>query len=153
MPYLRRKHRHINELGEADGGAGEPVNFSDNGTGDTRVTAKYYVLPTLRSTLVMGFGVDIPTGDTNARDSSGGVMESPTQLRRGNASLIGSLYQSYELIPHRLNQFAFASYRRHFRNSDGYRFGDKYLLQCRAQPGDSPLAGPDPTIQLSLPGP
>ena len=31
-------------------------------------------------------------------------------------------------MPHRLNQFAFASYRHTFRNNDGYQFGDEYLL-------------------------
>ncbi len=128
LPYLKRTHRHIDELGEANGGAGESVNFFDNGIGDIRVTTKYNVLPTLRSMVVMGFGVDIPTGDTNARDSSGGVMEAPTQLGRGNVGLIGSVYQTYELVPHRVNQFSFASYRHTFRNNDGYQFGDEYLL-------------------------
>jgi hypothetical protein len=129
IPYLKRQHRHIDGLGE-DGvnGEGESQHFSDNGIGDIRVTAKYNVLPTLRSMVVMGFGVDIPTGDTSARDSSGEIMESPTQLGRGNAGLIGSVYQTYELIPHRLNQFGYASYRHTFRNNDGYQFGDEYLV-------------------------
>ncbi len=129
IPYLKRTHGHLDGLGEVGpGGEGKPVHFSDNGIGDIRVTAKYNVLPTLRSMVVLGFGVDLPTGDTQARDSSGGIMESPTQLGRGNVGLIGSIYQTYELIPHRLNQFAFGSYRHTFRNNDGYQFGDEYLL-------------------------
>ncbi len=129
IPYLKRKHGHLDGLGEeGPNGEGEPVHFSDNGIGDIRVTAKYNVLPTLRSMMVLGFGVDLPTGDTRARDSSGGIMESPTQLGRGNVGLIGTIYQTYELIPHRLNQFAFGSYRHTFRNNDGYQFGDEYLL-------------------------
>jgi hypothetical protein len=129
IPYLKRKHRHIDGLGE-DGvnGEGEPQHFSDNGIGDIRVTAKYNVLTTLRSMMVLGLGVDIPTGDTSARDSVGEIIESPTQLGRGNAGLIGSVYQTYELIPHKLNQFSFASYRHTFRNNDGYQFGDEYLV-------------------------
>ncbi len=129
IPYLKRKHRHIDGLGE-DGaaGEGEPQHFSDNGIGDIRVTAKYNVLPTLRSMVVMGFGMDLPTGDTSARDSAGEIIESSTQLGRGNVGLIGSVYQTYELIPHRLNQFAYASYRHTFRNNDGYQFGDEYLM-------------------------
>ena len=35
------------------------------------------------------------------------------------------IYQTYELIPHRVNQFALASYRHTFKNSDGYKFGDE----------------------------
>jgi hypothetical protein len=129
LPYLKRKHNHTDGLGEeGPNGEGKPVNFFDNGIGDIRITAKYNALPTLRSMLVMGFGVDVPTGDTNERDSTGKIMEAPTQLGRGNVGVIGSVYQTYELIPHRLNQFAFASYRHTFRNNDGYQFGDEYLL-------------------------
>ena len=126
VPYLKRKHLHIDGLGESATEAGEPVNFSDNGFGDVRMTAKYNVLPALRHTVVMGFGVELPTGDTQARDSSGQILESSGQLGRGQVGLIGSIYQTYELIPHRLSQFAFGSYRHTFRNRDGYQFGDEY---------------------------
>ncbi len=128
IPYLKRTHNHIDELGEANGGAGETARFSDNGIGDIRVTAKYNLWQTLRGTVVGGFGVDLPTGDTNARDTTGGVMEAPTQLGRGNVGLIGSFYQVYQVIPERLSQFAYASYRHTFRNNDGYQFGDEYLF-------------------------
>lgn len=126
VPYLKRKHLHIDGLGESATEDGESVNFSDNGFGDVRVTAKYNVLPALRYNVVMGFGLELPTGDTQARDSSGQILESPGQLGRGQVGLIGSIYQTYELIPHRLSQFAFASYRHTFRNRDGYQFGDEY---------------------------
>ena len=105
IPYLWRTHKHIDGLGEKGvNGAGENVPFRDNGIGDTIVTAKDNVLPTLRSMIVAGFGVQVPTGSTSARDAAGELMESPTQLGRGNVGLIGSVYQTYELIPHRLNQ-------------------------------------------------
>lgn len=128
VPYLKRKHLHIDGLGESTEEFGENSNFSDNGIGDMRVTAKYNLLPTLRSMMVLGLGVDLPTGDTRARDSGGNVLESSGQLGRGNAGLIGSVYQTYELIPNRLNQFAFGSYRHTFRNRDGYQFGDEFLF-------------------------
>ncbi len=128
VPYLKRKHNHIDGIGESATEFGENSHFSDNGIGDMRVTAKYNVLPTLRNMVVMGLGMDLPTGDTRARDSGGGVLESSGQLGRGNVGLIGSLYQTYELIPNRLNQFAFGSYRHTFRNRDGYQFGDEFLF-------------------------
>lgn len=133
IPYLWRTHKHIDGLGE-DGanGAGELVPFRDNGIGDMIITAKYNVLPTLRSMIVAGFGVQVPTGTTSARDAAGEIMESPTQLGRGNVGLIGSIYQTYELIPHRLNQFFYGSYRHTFRNNDGYQFGDEYNLSLGA---------------------
>jgi hypothetical protein len=128
IPYLKRTHLHLDEIGESATEFGERVHFADNGIGDVRVTAKYNLLPTLRHMVVMGLGIELPTGDTRERDSSGKVLESPGQLGRGNVGLIGSLYQTYELIPHRVNQFAFASYRHTFRNRDGYQFGDEYQL-------------------------
>ena len=129
IPYIWRTHKHIDGLGEdGQNGVGEPTNFSANGTGDIRVGLKYNVLPTLRSMVVLGFGVYLPTGNTHAHDSAGNLMESTTQLGRGQVGLNPTIYQTYELIPHRLNQFASASYRHTFRNNDGYQFGDQWDL-------------------------
>lgn len=133
IPYLWRTHKHIDGLGEeGPNGRGELVPFRDNGIGDMTITTKYNLLPTLRSMVVAGFGVQVPTGSTSALDDAGALMESPTQLGRGNVGLIGSVYQTYELIPHRLNQFFFGSYRHTFRNNDGYQFGDEYNLSLGA---------------------
>src|SRR5574341_42369 len=131
VPYMWRTHKHIDGLGE-DGpnGQGEATSFSSNGIGDIRVGLKYNVLPTLRSMVVLGFGVYLPTGSTSSRDSTGNLMESPTQLGRGQIGVNPTIYQTYELIPHRLNQFASASYRHTFRNNDGYQFGDEYMLNA-----------------------
>ena len=57
IPFLSRVHHHIDGLGETNGGAGNNVDFGDNGLGDIRLTAKYNLLPTLRSMLVAGFGI------------------------------------------------------------------------------------------------
>lgn len=110
---------------DAQVGGINPVPYSDKGIGDIRVTLKYNVLPTLRSMVVLGFGVDLPTGDYGQTTTSGTLAESTLQLGRGNFGLVPTIYQSYELIPHRLNQFALASYRHTFKNSDGYQFGDE----------------------------
>jgi len=131
LPYMWRTHKHIDGLGEEGvAGEGAPSNFSANGIGDIRVGAKYNVLPTLRSMVVLGFGVYLPSGNTHAHDSNEAVMESPAQLGRGQVGLNPTIYQTYELIPHRLNQFASASYRHTFRNNDGYQFGDEYMLNA-----------------------
>lgn len=131
IPYMWRTHKHVDGLGE-DGtnGEGAPNQFSANGIGDIRVGLKYNVLPTLSSMVVLGFGVYLPTGNTHAHDSAENVMESPTQLGRGQVGLNPTIYQTYELIPHRLNQFASASYRHTFRNNDGYQFGDEYMINA-----------------------
>jgi len=129
VPYMWRTHHHIDGLGE-DGvnGEGESTTFSSDGLGDMRVGLKYNVLPTLRSMVVVGFGVYLPTGVTNANDSTGVLMEPTAQLGRKQFGLNPTLYQTYELIPHRLSQFALASYRHTFKNSNGYQFGDMWEL-------------------------
>jgi hypothetical protein len=132
IPYLWRTHKHIDGLGEEGGGRGELVPFKDTGVGDVTFTGKYNILPTLRGMVVAGFGVQVPTGSTSARDEGGHVMEAPGQLGKGQVGLIGSLYQTYELIPQRLNQFFYGSYRHTFRNNDGYQFGDEYNLNLGA---------------------
>jgi hypothetical protein len=126
LPYVWRTHKHIDGLGEDGGGAGESTNFSANGAGDMRVGLKYNALPTLRSLVVLGFGVYLPSGNTHAHDNVGSLMESTSQVGRGAVGLNPTIYQTYELIPHRLNQFASASYRHTFRNNDGYQFGDQW---------------------------
>jgi hypothetical protein len=58
------------------------------------------------------------------------LAESTLQIGKGNFGFVPSIYQSYELIPHRLNQFAAASYRHTLKNSDGYKFGDEVSLSA-----------------------
>jgi len=128
IPYKMLQHRHVDELGVANGGAGEETRFADSGIGDILVNLKYNALPTLRSMVVTGFGVYLPTGQNRTADPSGGIFEPTAQIGRGQVGLQGSIYQTYELIPHRLNQFFTASYRHTFRNNLGYQFGDQYDL-------------------------
>lgn len=128
VPYRKQKHTHVIGQGEAPDGLGSFESFTDNGLGDVRVMGKYSILPTLRNLVVLGLGADLPTGDSHARNSQGALQEPTLQLGRRALGLVASVYQSYELIPHRLNQFASASYRHSFRGPNSYRFGDEYIL-------------------------
>lgn len=128
IPYRKQKHTHVIGQGEAPDGLGNFESFTDNGLGDIRVTGKYSILPTLRNLVVLGLGADLPTGDSHARNSQGALQEPTLQLGRRSLGLVASIYQSYELIPHLLNQFASASYRHSFRGPNSYRFGDEYIL-------------------------
>ena len=118
IPY---KHVESN----AQIGGLNPVPYSEGGLGDIRATLKYNVLPTLRSMVVLGVGVDFPTGDYGRLANPNTLAESTLQIGRGNFGVVPMIYQTYELIPHRLNQFALASYRYTAKNSDGYKFGDE----------------------------
>ena len=129
VPYKKSKHRHVDGLGEANGGVGEETRFSDNGFGDIFINAKYNLLPTLSSMVVTGFGVYVPTGDHNQKTAGlegSETMEPTAQIGRGQVGIQASIYQTYEIIPHRLNQFASGSYRHTFRNNFGYQFGDQF---------------------------
>lgn len=128
VPYRKLKHTHVIGQGEAPDGTGNFESFTDNGLGDVRVTGKYSILPTLRNLVVMGLGVDLPTGDSHARNSQGVLQEPTLQLGRRSWGIAGSVYQSYEVIPHLLNQFASVSYRHTFKGPNSYRFGDEYIL-------------------------
>jgi len=81
----------------------------------------------------MGFGVYVPTGDHNQTTAGlsgepGETMEPTAQLGRGQVGIQASFYQTYEIMPHRLNQFSSGSYRHTFRNNFGYQFGDQFDL-------------------------
>lgn len=116
-------YKHVKS--DAQIGGLTPVPYSERGLGDVRATLKYNLLPTLRSMMVLGVGVDFPTGSYGRFARGETLAESTLQIGRGNFGVIPMFYQTYELIPHRVNQFASASYRHTFKNSDGYQFGDE----------------------------
>ena len=116
-------YKHVES--DAQIGGLTPVPYSERGLGDVRATLKYNVLPTLRSMVVLGVGVDFPTGSYGKFAQGTTLAESTLQIGRGNFGVIPMIYQTYELMPHRVNQFALASYRHTFKNSDGYQFGDE----------------------------
>ena len=116
-------YKHVES--DAQIGGLNPVPYSERGLGDIRATLKYNVLPTLRSMVVLGVGVDFPTGSYGRFARGTTLAESTLQIGRGNFGVVPMLYQTYELIPHRVNQFLSASYRHTFKNSDGYQFGDE----------------------------
>ncbi len=116
-------YKHVESDAQIPGVATVP--YSERGLGDIRATVKYNVLPTLRSMVVLGVGVDFPTGSYGRFAQGNSLAESTLQIGRGNFGVVPMIYQTYELIPHRVNQFASASYRYTAKNSDGYKFGDE----------------------------
>ncbi len=129
-PFKQLEHTHTVEIGNDNGGFGTYEKFNDSGLGDIRLNGKYYFLPTLRSLVVLGFGVDMPTGNSNAISAvSPTSLQEPT-LQRGRRSwgIVPSLYQSYEVVPHVLDQFSSVSYQHAFTGPNSYRFGDAYVL-------------------------
>jgi hypothetical protein len=130
VPHKRLEHTHTVELGNDNGGAGDYEKFSNAGLGDIRLNGKYAYLPSLRSLMVFGLGVDLPTGDSHATSNVDPTkLQEPTlQLGRRSWGIVPSIYQSYEIIPHVLDQFASASYQHAFTGPNSYRFGDVYVL-------------------------
>ena len=90
-----------------------------------------FPLSSLVNLIVLGFGVELPTGKTMSNtDNTQSTQESSLQIGRGNVGLIGSVFQSHQIFPQVLSQFASASYRHTFRNDAGYQFGDEYILSA-----------------------
>jgi hypothetical protein len=109
-------------------GPGQVSSFKDSGLGDVMAKLKYNLLPTLRSMFVLEMGVFFPTGTYQQVGANGQYAESTLQLGRGTFGFQPGFYQTYEILPHRLNQFLQGSWRYNLRNSDGYQFGQEFSL-------------------------
>jgi len=119
-------YRMIDAVGQI--GAGAVSETKDRGIGDVLAKVKYNVLPTLRSMMVLEMGVYFPTGDYGNHATSTQLVESTLQIGRGAFGVQPGFYQTYEIIPHRLNQFLSGNWRYTIRNSDGYRFGQEFSV-------------------------
>lgn len=121
-------YRMIDAIGQI--GAGAVSNTFDRGIGDVLGKVKYNLLPSLRSMIVLEMGVWFPIGDYGHMPVEDQLAESTLQVGRGAFGLQPGFYQTYEILPHRLNQFLSGTYRYTMRNSDGYRFGDELSLNA-----------------------
>lgn len=121
-------YRMIDAVGQI--GAGAVSETRDRGIGDVLAKVKYNALPTLRSMVVLEMGVYFPTGDYGNLATPTQLVESTLQVGRGAFGFQPGFYQTYEIVPHRLNQFLSGNYRYTARNSDGYRFGQEFTLNA-----------------------
>jgi hypothetical protein len=121
-------YRIVDAVGQI--GAGAVSNTFDRGFGDILGKVKYNLLPSLRSMVVLEMGVWFPVGDYGYQPVAGQLAESTLQVGRGAFGVQPGFYQTYEVIPHRLNQFISGSVRYTFRNSDGYRFGEEFTVNA-----------------------
>jgi hypothetical protein len=111
-------------------GAGAVSHTDSRGIGDVMGKLKCNLLPTLRSMVVLEMGVYFPTGNTQHQAVPGQLAESTLQVGRGAFGFQPGFYQTYEILPHRLNQFLMGNWRYTLRNSDGYQFGQEYTLNA-----------------------
>jgi hypothetical protein len=113
---------HAHPLGKVLPPGADPAAEGRPGLAEVRLTGKYALLTTLRSSIVTGVGVEFPTSDLDERNI---YLQAGRRMAFG---VVGQVYQTYELIPNRLSQFAFFSYRHSAENEFEYRFGDEYIL-------------------------
>ncbi len=121
-------YRIVDGIGQI--GSGAVSNTFDRGIGDVLGKVKYNLLPSLRSMVVLEMGVWFPVGDYGYMPIAGQLAESTLQVGRGGFGFQPGFYQTYELIPHRLNQFLSGNIRYTFRNSDGYRLGEEFSVNA-----------------------
>jgi hypothetical protein len=121
-------YRIVKAIGQI--GTGAVSHTTDRGIGDVMGKIKYNILPTLRSMFVLEMGVYVPTGDYGHEAVAGQLAESTLQVGRGAFGVQPGFYQTYEVFPHRLNQFLSGNWRYTLRNSDGYQFGQEYSLNA-----------------------
>jgi hypothetical protein len=121
-------YKMVDAIGQI--GAGAVANTWDRGIGDVLAKVKYNLLPTLRSMVVLEMGVYFPSGDYGNLGNATQLVESTLQIGRGAFGFQPGFYQTYEILPHRLNQFLSGNYRYSMRNSDGYRFGQEFTLSA-----------------------
>lgn len=121
-------YRHVTAIGQI--GSGAVASSDDRGIGDVMAKVKYNLLPTLRSMVVLEMGVHFPSGDYGYEGAPGQLLESTLQVGRGAFGFQPGFYQTYEILPHRLNQFLSGSWRYGLRNSDGYQMGQEYALNA-----------------------
>ena len=67
--------------------------YSERGLGDIRAVLKYNVLPTLRSMVVLGVGVDFPTGSYGRFAQGATLAESTLQIGRGNFGVVPMVFK------------------------------------------------------------
>ncbi|MCP9475647.1 MAG: transporter, partial [Nitrospira sp.] len=121
-------YRMVDAIGQI--GSGAVSNTWDRGFGDILGKVKYNIIPTLRSMVVLEMGVWFPVGDYGHEAVGGQLAESTLQVGRGAFGFQPGFYQTYEILPHRLNQFLSGNYRYTMRNSDGYRFGQEFTVSA-----------------------
>lgn len=118
VPVVGVTHKH------PDGAAHDAAAEGKPGLAEVRLTGKYALVSTLRSSIVTGFGVEFPTSDLDEQNL---FLQAG---RRQAYGVVGQLYQTYELIPGLLSQFTFFSYRHSFENRFDYQFGDEYTANA-----------------------
>ena len=119
-------YRYVTAIGQI--GSGAVASSDDRGIGDVMAKVKYNLLPTLRSMVVLEMGIYFPTGDYGYQGAPGQLLESTLQIGKGAFGFQPGFYQTYEMLPHRLNQFLSGHWRYNLRNSDGYQIGQEYAL-------------------------
>lgn len=128
LPYLRKSMDLINRGG---------VRFSTRaqGVGDIKLMAIYKLYMSRQSDnqysrLGVGFGLSLPTGDTNKRGNTplGNIrLPYPMQLGSGTYDpILGVTYASF--YPQWSWGVQFKTLQRIGKNNEGYRLGDEYHL-------------------------
>jgi len=145
--YNQRLHEHDDDVEPGVNPAGEFTNADGtSGFGDVGLSARWAALVGARHTLVLGAGVEAPTGEYKLRNSAGEIGEPTLMPGSGSWDWLASVMGTYMLAPPSLDAFASLEVRHNGENPLDYQLGDARTLNL----GASWIASPMWTLLLQL---
>ncbi len=150
IPYFRK------DITSRDA-SGVVSTATPSGLGDTFLTVKYrYFVRNYRggSTQLAALGgVKLPTGDTEARDSTGALLPIPDQLGTGSVDFIGALTAT-RVFGYKWALHGSLLYKRNTEGDRDFRAGDfvNYNVAASREVYFEPYPGPNVFLGLELNG-
>jgi hypothetical protein len=136
LPRVDREHMHIHN----HGGAQIPEAWDFAKMGDARILARRRLAtfetpdPTL-GTVGINFGVKLPTGRTDVRNTEGELAERTLQPGTGTTDLLAGLYYTKLLPTRNFSWFGQAMFQLPLNYHDSYRPGKRLSLDAGVRYG------------------
>jgi hypothetical protein len=131
LPVVKRTHKHLEN--DFDTGEQMPEKWDFRKLGDARVAGRYRIATVegadhTLGTLGLNFGLKLPTGSTNVKNSDGERAERSLQPGSGTTDAFVGLYYSQLLPMKSLSWFTQAVVQRPLNTDEGYRPGARLAL-------------------------
>lgn len=128
MPWVDRDHHHIHD----PTGAAEPETWDFSSLGDARLVGRYQTTRSGSETQGFIFGLKLPTGRTDEKNSEGEEAERSLQPGTGTTDVIVGVFTNADLTvgATKLRGFAQATIQTPLNEHDDYKPGTQYLVDA-----------------------